>query len=202
MDLSLAVETVVTLSVIMDPIGNVPLFLALTANQSREEQRRSAFHASAVAAGLIVTFALVGRELLGVLGIGLPALQVAGGLLLALIALDLLRPEDEAAPRQQAGRNVALVPLGTPLLAGPGAIAATMVSIERADGLVGDLSVMVALGIALAIVYLVLRYAGLLGRLLRRNAIDLITRVMGLLTAAIAVQLIAAGVQEWVRVGV
>lgn len=116
-----ALETFIVLSVVIDPIGNVPLFLSLTSDHSADEERRAARQSILVAGGLIGIFALVGRQILAALGIGLPALQVAGGLLLALIALDLLRPQDNR-PRPGETGNVAFVPLGTPLLAGPGAI--------------------------------------------------------------------------------
>lgn len=197
-DVQPAVEVFIVLSVVIDPIGNVPIFLALTKGWSTAQQRRAALQSTLVAGGLIGLFALVGRQILAALGIGLPALQVSGGLLLALIALDLLRPEGDLAGSADAG-NVAFVPLGTPLLAGPGAIAATMLAMEQAPGLTGQMTVLVALVAVLALVYLVLRYAGVLGRLLRTNGINLITQVMGLLTAAIAVQFVAEGVTEWVR---
>lgn len=190
-----ALESVIVLSVVIDPIGNVPLFLALTAGQTQDEQRRSALQASLVAGGLIGAFALAGRQILTALGIGLPALQVAGGLLLALIALDLLRPQDNG-PRPGDTGNVAFVPLGTPLLAGPGAIATTMLAIEQAPGVRGQLAVAAALLTVLLFVYVVLRYAGLLGRVLKTNGINLITQVMGLLTAAIAVQYVAEGIEQ------
>lgn len=199
-DVRQAIEAFIVLSVVIDPIGNVPIFLALTPGWTTEQQRRAALQSTLVAGGLIGVFALVGRQILAALGIGLPALQVSGGLLLALIALDLLRPEGELDGAGDAG-NVAFVPLGTPLLAGPGAIAATMLAMEQAPGVRGQALVVGALVAVLALVYLVLRYAGVLGRLLRTNGINLITQVMGLLTAAIAVQFVAEGITEWVRTG-
>lgn len=199
-DVRQAIEAFIVLSVVIDPIGNVPIFLALTPGWTTEQQRKAALQSTLVAGGLIGVFALVGRQILAALGIGLPALQVSGGLLLALIALDLLRPEGDVEDAADAG-NVAFVPLGTPLLAGPGAIAATMLAMEQAPGLQGQALVVAALVAVLTLVYLVLRYAGLLGRLLRTNGINLITQVMGLLTAAIAVQFVAEGITEWVRTG-
>lgn len=197
-DVRPALEAFIVLSVVIDPIGNVPIFLALTAGQTPAAQRRAALQSTLVAGGLIGVFALVGRQILAALGIGLPALQVSGGLLLALIALDLLRPQD-AGPRPGEAGNVAFVPLGTPLLAGPGAIATTMLAMEQAPGLAGQLTVATALIAVLVLVYVVLRYSGLLGRLLRTNGINLVTQVMGLLTAAIAVQFVAEGIDQWVR---
>lgn len=202
-DTTLFTQTFVTVLVIMDPLGNIPIFLTLTADEPAAVRRRSALQAVAVAAGVILVFALFGQEILGLLGITLPALQIAGGLLLALIALELLRPTpEEVAAKAAQGRNVALVPLGTPLLAGPGAIAATMLYMRQADDVGSALSVVAALLAVLAVVYLVLRFSTVLGRLLKDNGIHLISRVMGLLLAAIAVQLVASGVAEWVRTGV
>lgn len=201
-DLTLLAQVFVTVLVIMDPLGNVPLFLSLTRRDSLERRRRAALQAVCVAGGVILLFAIFGQSLLDLLGISLEALQIAGGLLLVLIALELLRPEAGAEEDAAAGANVALVPLGTPLLAGPGAIAATMLAMRRAETPGQYLTVVLALVAVLAVVYLSMRYATLLVRLLRDNGINLVTRVMGLLVAAIAVQLIAGAVQEWIRSGV
>jgi multiple antibiotic resistance protein len=196
-------QAFITVLVIMDPVGNVPIFLALTRRAPRDAQRRAALQAVAVAAGVILLFAVFGRTLLELLGISLQALQVAGGLLLGLIALELLRTHDvDAVDVAGDHTNIAFVPLGTPLLAGPGAIAATMLSMERADGPGGVASVVLALLAALAVVYLALRFSGVISRVLKENGITLVTRVMGVLTAAIAVQLVAGAVAEWARAGV
>jgi multiple antibiotic resistance protein len=201
-DLTLLVQVFVTVLVIMDPLGNVPLFLTLTRKHSDAYRRTAALQAVCVAGGVILLFAIFGQTLLDLLGISLEALQVAGGLLLVLISLELLRPEQGVEERQAAGDNVALVPLGTPLLAGPGAIAATMLAMRGADTPGGVLTVVLALIAVLGVTYLSMRFAPLLLRVLKDNGINLVTRVMGLLLAAIAVQLIAGAVQEWVRSGV
>lgn len=201
-DLTLFAQVFVTVLVIMDPLGNVPLFLALTRRDTVARRRTAALQAVCVAGGVILLFAIFGQTMLDLLGISLEALQVAGGLLLVLIALELLRPEMGAEEQSEAGANVALVPLGTPLLAGPGAIAATMLAMRGADSPGQYLTVVLALVAVLTVVYLSMRYATLLVRVLRDNGINLVTRVMGLLVAAIAVQLIAGAVQEWVRTGV
>jgi len=203
---SLFAPAFVTVLVIMDPLGNIPVFLALTRDYSPAQRRRAALQGSSVAALVILVFALFGERILSLLGIGLPALQAAGGLLLLIVALELLQPGDDPPPSPEgadpAKDNIALVPLGTPLLAGPGAIAATMLYAREADG-VGDLLVVVgALVAVLVVVYLSLRYANLVARLLKENGIQLLSRVMGLLVAAIAVQLVAQAVQDWIRHGV
>jgi multiple antibiotic resistance protein len=198
----LFLEALVTILVIMDPVANAPVFLALTADLDSGRRRRAALQATVVAASVILVFALFGQGILALLGISLPALQVAGGLLLVLVALELLRPPVELAPVARPGQNVALVPLGTPLLAGPGAIAATMVYMSAADTAVEVVAVVAALLVALAVVYVALRSAARLAGVLKQNGIDLLSRVVGVLLAAIAVQLVASGIQEWVRHGV
>lgn len=195
-------EAFVTILVILDPIGNVPVFLALTRDHDPSRRRRVAVEATAVAASVILVFAAFGQGILRLLGISLEALQVSGGLVLALVALQLLQRGGLAAPGEPVVPNPALVPLGTPLLAGPGAIAATMVYVGVAEDLGEASLVALALVLALAVVYVALRYAVALANLLGENAIDLLTRVVGVLLAAIAVQLIATGIDAWVRHGV
>lgn len=203
LDLTLFARAFVTVLVIMDPIGNIPIFLALTKGQDAPERRRSALLASSVAGAVILAFALCGQQVLELLGISLESLQVAGGLLLLVIALELLHPSGGGSSSLAAGdTNIALVPLGTPLLAGPGAIAATMLYSRQADDLGGTLSVMLAIAAVLAVVYVSMRYASLFARVLRHNGIELLSRVMGLLVAAIAVQLVARAVEAWITNGV
>ncbi len=187
----------------MDPVANAPVFLALTADFDGPRRRRAAWQATVVAASVILVFALFGQAILALLGISLAALEVAGGLLLVLVALELLRPgTPTVAATGRPGQNPAFVPLGTPLLAGPGAIAATMVFISAADGPAQVAAVVAALLVAIAIVYLALRTAGSLAATLKPTGIDLLSRVIGVLLGAIAVQLVATGVQEWIRHGV
>ena len=197
---TLMAQAFVTVLVIMDPLGNIPVFLTLTRDATQERRRSAALQSVTVAAGVILAFALFGRQLLELVGISIQALQVAGGLLLVGVALELLR--DSHGNSETRTGNIAFVPLGTPLLAGPGAIAATMLYMRRAEGVGGTLSVVVALLGALAVVYVVMRYAGAIGRLLKHNGIELMSRVMGLLLAAIAVQLVANGIAHWVANGV
>ena len=198
---TLLAQAFVTVLVIMDPLGNIPVFLTLTRDATLAARRRAALQSVSVAAGVILAFALFGQQILSLVGISIQALQVAGGLLLVGVALELLRDDHAEADAATSG-NVAFVPLGTPLLAGPGAIAATMLYMRRAEGIGGSLSVVLALLAALAVVYVVMRYSGLIGRLLKENGIALMSRVMGLLLAAIAVQLVANGIAHWVVAGV
>jgi multiple antibiotic resistance protein len=204
LDLTLFATAFVTVLVIMDPIGNIPIFLALTKGQSGPQRRRAAALSSTVAGAVILAFAIGGQQVLELLGISLESLQVAGGLLLLVIALELLHPsgDDGRSALTSGDTNIALVPLGTPLLAGPGAIAATMLYTRQADDLGGSLSVVLALVAVLGVVYLSMRYAAGFAKVLRDNGIELLSRVMGLLVAAIAVQLVARAVEAWITNGV
>ena len=199
MNLKLFGEVFVTLLVIVDPPGMVPVFLALTGTLPAKERARAGTQAVLLALGVIVVFAVAGQTLLDYLHVQLPALQGAGGLLLVLVALQLLTGKTDEPSEQGGTTNVALVPLGTPLLAGPGAIVATMLFVQRADGL-SDYTV-IGLGIlaVMMTVWLVLRFSGGIVKLLRPGGIEVLTRIAGLLLAAIAVQLIADAVAAFVE---
>ncbi|MGH3878477.1 MAG: MarC family protein [Actinophytocola sp.] len=198
-DARLFAEVTITLVVIMDPPGTIPVFLSLVGRRPRLARLRAARQAVLVSLAVISLFAVGGEVILRYLHIGIPALQGAGGLLLLLIALDLLTGRDANQPQAVDDVNVALVPLGTPLLAGPGAIAATIVFVRQAEGNAGSY---VALALAIVAVHLVLwlclRYSGALIRLIKDSGITLLAKIAGLLLAAIAVQLIADSVRGFV----
>ncbi|PKW26145.1 MarC family protein [Phycicoccus duodecadis] len=197
-DLPVFTTTFVTLTVILDPPGAIPIFLALTGPLTPQQKISAARRASLVALGVIASFAVFGQRILDYLGITLPALQAAGGLLLLVVALQLLTGS-ESESLADAGVNVALVPLGTPLLAGPGAIVATMLAVQRADGAGGLVAVGAALTAALLVVYLVFRFASPLARFLKDSGIVLLSRIAGLLLSAIAVQMVANAVIAFVN---
>jgi multiple antibiotic resistance protein len=190
----------VTLFVIVDPPGSVPVFLGLTANQNGGQRARSALRAVIVSFGVIVLFAIFGASILRYLSISLPALQGAGGLLLLLVSLELLTGRAEAPASAGGDVDVALVPLGTPLLAGPGAIVATMVAVRQAHG-EADMLVAPALAILAVhvVIWIVLRFSGAILRVVHDGGISILTRIAGLLLSAIAVQLIADSVAAFVK---
>lgn len=194
LDAQLGVHVFAAVLAIMDPIGNVPIFLSLTRQSAVAQRRLMALQATLVAGGVIAVFALTGPFLLGTFGISMAALRIAGGFILALVALDLFRNgcTDHSHSACIDG-SAAFVPLGTPLLAGPGAIATTMVHVDGADGRAELAAVALALVAVLAVVYLALRYAGGISRVLRPNGLNLTTRLMGLITAAISVELVISG---------
>jgi multiple antibiotic resistance protein len=196
-------STLITLIVIMDPPGAVPIFLALTSRMSPTERAAAALRASLVALGVIAAFAVFGQRILDYLHVSLAALQGAGGLLLLLVALQLLTGQESEA-MADAGVNVAMVPLGTPLLAGPGAIVAMMLAVQQAGGAAGAAGY-VAVGFALLgtmlLVYVFLRFATVVRRLLGESGTMLATRIAGLLLSAIAVQMVASAVRAFVTQG-
>ncbi len=190
-------STFVTLLVIMDPIGTAPIFVALTARQTAPQRRRSAAVAVGAAGSLVLIFAFGGQLLLGYLRVSVESLTIAGGLLL-LVALQLLSGHEET-PQETA--NVSLVPLATPLLAGPGAIAAVMVLARRYSDAQGRVGVVVGIGAVLLVVLLGLLLADQINRVLKPVVAQFVIRVLGLLLAAIAVQLVIDGVRAVVHSG-
>ncbi len=197
-DVAAFTSTFVTLIVILDPPGAIPIFLALTGGLSTAQKAAAARRASLVALGVIASFAVFGQRILDYLHISLPALQASGGLLLLIVALQLLTG-GESEQHADAGVNVALVPLGTPLLAGPGAIVATMLAVQGAGGAGGVLAVATALVAALLVVFLTFRFASPLARVLKDSGIVLLSRIAGLLLSAIAVQMVADAVRAFVN---
>ncbi|ACV08369.1 MarC family protein [Jonesia denitrificans] len=200
-DIRLLIEVYVTLFVIMDPPGTVPIFLGLTGSMTAKQRAGAARTAIAVAAGVILAFAAFGQQLLTYMHISLPALQASGGLLLLLIAMQLLtgKMEEEADSPSNKNVNVALVPLGTPLLAGPGAIVASMLFVQRADASADWFALAVGFAAICLTLWVSMRFAGVIHRLLGESGTILVTRIAGLLLAAIAVQLIADAVIAFVR---
>jgi multiple antibiotic resistance protein len=198
MDMRLFGEVFVTLFVITDPPGSLPIFLALTKSLPRRHQIRAAWLAVGLAAVVIIVFAVAGEQILRYLGIDVPALQAAGGLLLLLVALELLTGRSDD-PSRQVTSNVALVPLGTPLLAGPGAIVATMLFVRGAQSTADYIAIAAAILLVFVITFIMLRFSGVLVKILRPAGIEVISRILGLLLAAIAVQLVADAIDAFIR---
>ncbi len=196
-NLKLFIEVFVTLFVIMDPPGTIPLFLSLTTGRSDAMRRRLAWQAVLVAFFVITVFALFGQSILNYLGITLPAMQAAGGLLLLLVALELLTGKAED-PTQTSNVNVALVPLGTPLLAGPGAIVATIVFVRGVDGVADGATIAAAIVAVHLVLWVFLRFSVGIIKVIRESGVSLLSRIAGLLLSAIAVQLIADAVTAFI----
>jgi multiple antibiotic resistance protein len=191
----------VTLLVVLDPLGNVPVFLSLTRHATGRDRNRAAYLAVAVAATVVLVFAFFGHLLLEYLSVSLESLMVAGGVLLFIVALEMLQGGGTLLTAHDEEANVAFVPLGTPLLAGPGAIVATMVMMRQQQTTAERVAVVLGVIAALVAVLSALRFAAWCGRYLRPSAIHFMTRIMGLLLTAIAVQLVVGAIARWQRVG-
>src|SRR4051812_10003816 len=157
-----------SLFAIMDPIALVPAFVAMTARDSREQRLRMARLACAVAAGVMVLFVLTGQWIFKLLGVTLPAFQIAGSVLLFLIALDMLYAKRTAARETReeveagaAKDDIAITPLGVPMLAGPGAISAVLILRGQAQGWAQHVALLVCIGLVCFSGYLILRFAAL-----------------------------------------
>jgi len=187
-----------TLFVIMDPPGITPIFLALTSGRAAKVQRRMAWQAVAVAFSVITVFGILGQQILAYLHVSVPALMIAGGLLLLLIALSLLTGQNDE-PKQTKDVNVALVPLGMPLLAGPGAIVSVILAVQHADGAAAQVSVWAAIVAMHVVLWLTMRYSLLIIRVIKDGGVVLVTRLAGMMLAAIAVQQIINGVTQVIQ---
>jgi len=185
-------ETFVTLFVITDPVGNAPVFLAITHRLDARQRQRAAIRAVIAAGGLILGFAIFGELVLRYLEVSVESLSIAGGLLLLLVALEMLRGTDFPTGDSE---DVALVPLATPLVAGPGAIATAIVLWREHPHAGGHAAVILAILAAVACVGLALLVAERLTRSLNPAFFSFLTRVFGLLLSAIAVQLVVNGVE-------
>lgn len=189
-----------TLFVIMDPPGITPIFLGLTSGRPAKVQRRMAWQAVAVAFGVIAVFGVVGQQILDYLHVSIPALMIAGGLLLLLIALDLLTGKNEE-PTQTKDVNVALVPLGMPLLAGPGAIVSVILAVQHNNTVTGQISVWAAIVAMHVVLWLVMRFSLVIIRVIKEGGVVLVTRLAGMMLSALAVQQIINGITQVVRGG-
>ncbi|WFB07553.1 MarC family protein [Streptomyces sp. LX-29] len=187
-----------TLFVIMDPPGITPIFLALTSGRPVKTQRKMAWQAASVAFGVIAVFGVAGQQILDYLHVSVPALMIAGGLLLLLIALDLLTGKSEE-PTQTKDVNAALVPLGMPLLAGPGAIVSVILAVQNADGVSGQISVWAAIVAMHVVLWLTMRYSLLIIRVIKDGGVVLVTRLAGMMLSALAVQQIINGVTQVIQ---
>lgn len=192
---------------IVDPIGLVPIFLAITAGDPPEKIRRTAARACAVSFGIMTFFALFGGLVFKIFGISLSAFRIAGGLLLMTTALDMLRAQPSRTRTSAAETkegvekdDVAIVPLAIPLLSGPGAIATVTVLMSRGGRGAGPaFAVLLALAITFIAAYFILRGASLVQRVLGRSGVAVLERIMGLILAAIAVQFMADGALDLIR---
>lgn len=199
MDPSFLITAFVALFVVIDPIGLTPLFVALTTGMSSQKRRRIAIWATLVATGILLVFSIFGENILTFIGISMPAFRIAGGILLFLTALDMLferrtrRREDQA--EEEVEDDPSVFPLAIPLIAGPGAIATVILLVGQTDGTAGYFAVLGVLAGVLALVFMMFLSASVLERLLGKTGITVVTRLLGMLLAALSVQFVLDGLK-------
>jgi multiple antibiotic resistance protein len=200
--IELFVSAFVTFFVVIDPPGCAPIFAGLTRECPPGERRMMAVRSVLVAAGILLFFGLLGEDLLRHLGISLAAFRIAGGIMLFLIALEMVferrtqrresrAQEVEADPQHE---DVSVFPMAIPMIAGPGSIASVMLLMARSDGLRESLTVLAALGAILVMTLLSLLAAGTLMRLLGHRMEAMLTRLLGVILAALAAQFVIDGI--------
>jgi multiple antibiotic resistance protein len=205
--IELFVSTLITFFVIIDPLGCAPIYAGLSAGASPAQRRAMAFRAVGVAAAILLVFALAGEDLLRGLGISLASFRIAGGIMLFLIALEMVfekrtqRREDRAAvvAADPEAEDVSIFPMAMPMIAGPGSIASVMLLMARTNGVEATAVVLAALGVILLLTLAALLAAGPLMRLLGARIEAVITRLLGVLLAALAVQFVMDGLQVSLR---
>ncbi len=194
-----AVASFLSFLVIVDPVGLAPLFLGFTADRSDADRVRIARNAVLLAGVIIILFGMGGRPLLNYLGVSINALRIAGGVLLFKLAFDMIlahreRTTEEEQDEAAQSDDVTVFPLAIPLLAGPGAFATILVFVARADGRADYLGVLLgSVVLVLFISWLALRLASGVMNVLGHTGVNVITRVFGIILAALAVQLVADG---------
>jgi len=193
--LTFGIQAFITLLVIIDPPGATPIFLALAANSTKRRQRELAWQAATVSFSVVIAFALFGKVILDYLHISVNSLLAAGGLLMLLISLQLLTGGSDTTAEKQKNVNIAMVPLGTPLLAGPGAIVTTIIYAQHAQNNSYRLMLLLAIVAVHLIIGLTLMYATKIFGLIRESGVTLFARIAGLLLAAISVEMIVTAIK-------
>lgn len=188
---------------IVDPLAAVPIFLALAGKEDPKSQRRTAIRATITATTVLSLFALLGTQIFKFFGITIPAFKIAGGVLLFTMALEMMRARHSAAratqeeqTEAQQKEDVGLIPMGVPLLSGPGAIATVMVWSSRAVHAPQKAAMFASIALLAIVTLLTLLFAPRLSRLFGKTGINIVTRIMGLILAATAAQFVIDGWRE------
>jgi multiple antibiotic resistance protein len=200
MDLAPYITAFVTLFVVVDPVGLAPLFVALTQGMDRHHRRAIAVRATLIGTALLALFGLFGDAILGFVGISMPAFRIAGGILLFLTALDMLFERRTKRRGDQAAHvdDPSVFPLATPLIAGPGALATMILLTAQAPGDWGWMAAVHGVLLAvMAVTFLFFMAAGLIERALGPTGINVVTRLLGMLLAALSVQFVLDGLRAY-----
>jgi len=199
--IALFLSAFVTLFLVIDPPGCAPIFAGLTKNTTAPHRRAMAIRSTLVASAVLLMFALVGEALLQQLGISLDAFRIAGGIMLFLIALEMVfekrtqRREHRAAEVDPSYEDISIFPMAIPMIAGPGAIATIMLLVGRSNGIAETLAVLAALAATMILMLLSLLAAGAIMRVLGPKLEAMITRMLGVILAALATQFVIDGVK-------
>jgi multiple antibiotic resistance protein len=199
----LFVSAFVTFFVVIDPPGCAPIFASLTQGATAAHRRAMAVRSVLIATGILLFFAVLGEDLLRALGVSLGAFRIAGGIMLFLIALEMVfekRQERRSTRAEEVKKDgepedISVFPMGIPMIAGPGSIASVMLLTARSDGLSESLVVLGALAAILLLTLLALLAAGPLMRLIGHKMEGMITRLLGVILAALAVQFVLDGLE-------
>lgn len=194
--LSLFLQSFITILIIADPFGNTPLFLFLTEDLSLKERRGVISKAAAAATTILILFALAGNYLLKFFSIDLGALRIAGGILLFIVAIEMIltHGKEKKYPKEEQ-KSLAIAPMATPFIAGPGTMAASLIFINQGTNFIAKFLVLLAILLAMFISWLILINCHLLVRLLKQDGARALTKIMGLLLATIAVGMICQGLK-------
>lgn len=185
-------RSTITLLVVLDPLGIVPIFIAMTQKMEAVKRRALSKVILITASGLLFLFAIAGVQIFAIFGISIASFMVAGGVLLFIVAIELLTGGGWRLMGQNSVDDTGVVPLAFPLLAGPGAITAVIISLETTGLLVTAISILIAIGVT----YVTLRFSEKIHRVLGRRGSLIVTRVFAVFVAAIAVQYIVQGAKE------
>jgi multiple antibiotic resistance protein len=201
----LFIDSLIIMLVVVDPVGIAPLFVALTQGESETARRRTAIRGTLIAGGILVVFVLVGDSLLNALGIGMPAFQIAGGALLFLLAVEMVfarhsgvrsttaREQREAETR----KDISVFPLAIPLIAGPGALTSVLLMVgEQGDEPLVIGSVLAVIVVVLLITLASLLFSARIMAFMGETGANVVSRVLGVILAALAVQFVLNGWQE------
>lgn len=199
MDNALLITAFATLFVVIDPPGLIPMFIALTPGMTAERRREIGLRACLIAIGILTLFGLFGEAVLGFIGISMSAFRIAGGILLFLTALDMLFERRTQRREGQAtvhDHDPSVFPIAIPLIAGPGAIATMILLVgESGDSWQGILTVHLVMVFVVILAFLLFLVAGPLERALGRTGTVVITRLLGMLLAALSVQFVIDGIR-------
>ncbi len=200
-DAAFFITAFTTLFVVIDPFGTAPIFVAMTQDMDARTRRRTAYRTCVVASGILIAFAAFGEAVLGFVGISMEAFKVAGGALLFLTALDMLferrtkRREDRA--EEEEHNDPSVFPLAIPLVAGPGSIATIILLSGQHPGIQGIASAVAVMLAVMAVVLLFFLSGGLIARILGKTGLNVLTRLLGMLLAALSVQFILDGLKAF-----